>query len=130
MPTWLMKTADDTYREWSTVVDDWMSEPMGRDEAVAAHDDERVRFTDAHLCSCRARLGETIEIQDGRPIARGGGKLAYHFDSYEEVARFCVSQEELAEGQRQEEAENGSAGGGQQDPCPQNAPKSTDRSDQ
>lgn len=95
MPTWLMKVADDTYREWSTIVDDWASEPMNREDAVAAHDEERVRFTDEHLCSCRARRGETIEIRDGRPIARGSGPLAFHFDSYDEVLRFCRTQDEL-----------------------------------
>ena len=101
MPRWLMKVADDTYREWSTVVDAWMSEPMTREEAIewtiggnvgrsreAA--EERLRFVDAHLCSCRARLGETVEIRNGQPIARGGGKLAYHFDSYEEIVEFCT----------------------------------------
>lgn len=97
MPTWLMKPADDTYREWSTVVEEWVSGPMDRTEAVEHHGEDRVEFTDKHLCSCRARLGETIEIRDGVPIARGGGKLAYHFDSYEEVARFCRTQEQMRE---------------------------------
>lgn len=89
MPMWLMKTGDDTYREWSTIVDDWVSEPMTRDEAIAGHDEERVRFVDAHLCSCRARLGENTEIRNGRVIARGGGALAYHFENYDEVLEFC-----------------------------------------
>jgi hypothetical protein len=111
MPTWIMKTGDDTYRLWSTVVDDWMTEPLDREEATAvaltrAHDDgqttlalarqaaeETMRFVDEHLCSCRARLGESIEIRNGVPVATGGGRLAYHFDSYEDVARFCCTQE-------------------------------------
>lgn len=95
MPRWLMKTADDTYREWSTIVDEWVSEPMNRSEALAEHGMDRVEWTDEHLCSCRARLGESVVIRAGRAVAIGGGKLAYHFDSYEEVARFCRSQEEL-----------------------------------
>jgi hypothetical protein len=83
MPRWLMKTDDDEYVEWSTVVDAVVSDVMTRDEAVEAHDEERVRFTDQHLCSCRARLGENYEIRNGHPVAIGGGRLAYHFDSYE-----------------------------------------------
>jgi hypothetical protein len=100
MPNWLMKIADDTYREWSTIVDDWTSEPMTRDEAIEwsiggnlgrsrEGAEDRLRFVDEHLCSCRARLGERIEVRNGRPIAFGGGRLAYHFDSYTEVAEFC-----------------------------------------
>ncbi len=95
MPNWLMKTDDDTYRVWSTIVDDWTSDPMDRPEAVEAHGEDRVTWTDKHLCSCRSRLGETVEIRNGVPVATGGGKLAYHFDSYEEVARYCRTQEEM-----------------------------------
>lgn len=94
MPTWLMKTADDTYREWSTVVDEWVSEPLTRDEALQEHPADRVEWVDKHLCSCRARMGEHIEIRDGRPIATGGGRLVYHFDSYAEVAQYCRTQDE------------------------------------
>lgn len=102
MPTWLMKPADDTYREWSTIVDEWVSEPMDRDEAVAQHGEDRVEFTDKHLCSCRARLGENLEIRNGQVIATGGGDLAYHFDSYEEVARFCRTQDEIRQAMRED----------------------------
>lgn len=117
MPTWIMKTADETYRLWSTNVDDWVNDPMDREEALtvatdrACEDnpegltfelaveaaDETMRFVDEHLCSCRARIGESVEIRDGRLVATGGGRLAYHFDSYERVAQFCRTPDKLRE---------------------------------
>lgn len=124
MPIWLMKTGDDNYRLWSTVVDDWASESLNRAEALAvaverAWEDmirshrlgaqsvldaavtageDTLRFVDEHLCSCRARLGENVEIRNGVLVATGGGRLAYHFDSYDEVARFCQTQEQRRTG--------------------------------
>ena len=92
---WLMKRSDTAYQVWDTVVDEWVDEPVGRDQAVEEHGEDRVEWVDKHLCSCRARLGETVEIRNGRNIARGVGRLAYHFDSYEDVARYCRSQEEI-----------------------------------
>lgn len=109
-----MKPADGTYREWSTVVDDWISDPMTWDEAfeyaigraeeanpaltpdmAVAAGVETMRFVDEHLCSCRARLGENVEVRNSQPVATGGGRLAYHFDSYDDVARYCRTQEEM-----------------------------------
>ena len=108
-----MKVADDTYREWDTCTDEWTSVPLDREDALslavgraAAHSahltpeqalhagEETLRFVDKHLCSCRARLGETVENRNGTLIALGTGPLAYHFDSYEDVARYCRSQQE------------------------------------
>lgn len=88
---WLMKTGDDEYVEWSTIVDEIVDGPMTRDEAVEEHDEERVRFTDAHLCSCRARLGESFVTRNGRMVAIGGGRLAYHFGTYDEVREFMAA---------------------------------------
>lgn len=88
MPTWLMKTGDDEYVMWSTVVDAPVSGVMSRDEALAEYGDDCVCWTDEHLCSCRARLGEGIRMQDGKVEVFGGRRLAYHFDTYDDVRRF------------------------------------------
>jgi hypothetical protein len=88
MSRWLMKIGDDQYVEWSTAVDQVVDGPMTREEAVDEHGEDRVEWTDAHLCSCRARLGESFEIRNGRAVAVGGGRLGYHFDSYAEVRRY------------------------------------------
>ena len=90
MSEWLMKTADDEYVIWSTIMDEIVEGPMTRDEALREYDSDRVEWTDKHLCSCRARLGETTEIRNGRPIVLGGGALAYHFDSYAEINAFMT----------------------------------------
>jgi len=71
------------------------SRPAMSGDLAAEAGIDTMRFVDEHLCSCRARLGETTEIRDGRIIVTGGGPLAYHFDSYDDVARFCRTQEEL-----------------------------------
>lgn len=99
MPTWLMKIGDDEYLEWSTVVDAPVSPIMTRGEAAdAGHDEDRLQWTDQHLCSCRARLGENVEIRNDRAVATGGGRLAYHFDSYEEVHAFLLPDPEHPQG--------------------------------
>jgi hypothetical protein len=91
MALWLMKTDDDEYVEWSTVIDAPASDFMTRDEAVDEHGEDRVGWADAHLWSCRSRLGESFEIRNGRAVAVGGGRLAYHFDSYEQVRKFMLN---------------------------------------
>ena len=99
MPTWLMKLADDEYVEWSTVVDAPISAIMSRSEAASAgHDEERLRWTDEHLCSCRARLGEDVVIRNNRAVMVGGGRLAYHFDSYAAVHDFILPEPEHPQG--------------------------------
>jgi predicted solute-binding protein len=108
----LMKTSDDEYVVWSTNVDEVIDGPFTREEAIAyacetapegvAADaalliaEERLRFTDQHLCSCRARLGERWVKRNGRTLPVGGGRLAYHFDTYEQVARFMADHRQEA----------------------------------
>ena len=90
MALWLMKTADDEYFEWDTEVDDIASGPMTHEEATDEHGEERVRFTDEHLCSCRARLGDRVVRRNGQIVTVGNGELAFHQDSYEETRQFMV----------------------------------------
>ncbi len=85
---WLMKTGDDEYVAWDTTIGERVRWAMHRGEAVFVHGEERVEWVDKHLCSCRARLGETVVKRNGRMVAIGGGRLAYHFDSYAAVRRF------------------------------------------
>lgn len=104
MPSWLMKIGDDEYVIWSTVVDAVVEGLGTRDEALereiaraCANDPDttpemaleigkdRLRFTDQHLCSCRARIGEQFVKRNGRLLPVGGGRLAYEFASYDEV---------------------------------------------
>jgi hypothetical protein len=107
---WLMKVTDDLYREWSTNTDSWLTAPLTRAEAIAYSDEqglngeERVSWTDAHLCSSKARLGESYIRRGGKLVAVGGGKLAYHFDRYEDVARYCRSQAQMREDEVEDHA--------------------------
>lgn len=89
---WLMKIGEDEYVEWSTVSDQPISPIVSRTTAVYLWDEDRVAWTDKNLCSCRARMGENIELRNGRVIFTGGGKLAYSFDSFEEVIEFMCNE--------------------------------------
>ena len=88
---WLMKTAGNAYRFWDTEIEDWRTDAMTRAQALELDDidEEQLKWVDKHLCSCHARLGETFIQRNGRTVAIGGGDLAYHFDSYAEVAGYC-----------------------------------------
>lgn len=88
---WVMKIGDDEYVLWGTVMDAPKTPIVNRSEAIDRWGEDRVGWVDKHLCSSRARLGETFESRNGRPVAVGGGRLAYHFDTYAEVLGYMLN---------------------------------------
>lgn len=92
MSSWLLKTDDDEYVEWSTNEDAPTSPFVDRDEAVARWGDQRVKWADTDLNSCRARLGERFELRNGKAVAVGGGRLAFRFETYAEVHEFISNE--------------------------------------
>lgn len=118
---WMLKISRDEFVMWDTATDEIVDGPMDRKAALSAAIERALRadphvaadvtlkighetllWLDKHLCSCRARLGETIERRNGRMVAIGGGDLAYHFDSYDEVREWI-----RAHAQNRQEAEGG-----------------------